>query len=60
MPKNITKYRKKTLVYAQIHNDPEYRYGINGYGRIVLGTIIALSIVVICISAASAGGTQPW
>ncbi|MEL1244211.1 hypothetical protein AAEO56_08070 [Flavobacterium sp. DGU11] len=60
MPKNITKYRKKTLVYAQLENDTDYRYGTTGYGRIVWGVIITLSIIVICISVASAGGTHAW
>jgi len=63
MSKNISKYRKqylKALAAGQVNNDIEYRYGISGHGRIVWGTIIALSIVVICVSVASGSGHHAW
>lgn len=64
MSKNISKYRKqylKALAAGQINNEMEYRYGITGYGRIVWGTIIALSIIVLCVSLASSdNGSVVW
>lgn len=63
MSKNISKYRKqhlKALASGQVNNELEYRYGTAGYGRIVWGTIITLSIIAICISVASGSGHRAW
>lgn len=60
MPKNINKLRKKTLVHEQVQSAFEYRYGINGYGRVVWGTIIVLSIAALCISAATVSSVHVW
>ncbi|MCW4470107.1 hypothetical protein OGH69_14110 [Flavobacterium sp. MFBS3-15] len=64
MSKNISKYRKqylKALAEGKLNNAAEYRYGITGYGRIVWGTIITLSAIVIGISLTSSGnGSSAW
>ncbi|WP_294825041.1 hypothetical protein [uncultured Flavobacterium sp.] len=64
MSKNISKYRKqhlKALASGEINNDFAYRYGTSGYGRVVWGTIITLSLIVACLSIASSGdGHTAW